>query len=420
MNTNSKRTRIYLILMLVAAAASAALRSAAYLFNFDYNDGYFTSKLFINAANIIAVGAVILMSTYLLTAAKVSLRPSFSTPATYVPTGLAGIATVFLGARALSFAASTVSNGFYKLNIFESLKTPNGKISDPTAVIALALSVLAILSIVHYFFNVYLTSARTEIRSYFAISTIVFLATYSILIYFDKTVATSSSAKTVNQLAFIFAALFFIYDTRISLGREMWRSYVTFGLIGCMLTAYSSIPALVVYYAKGELISQVNEYSVASIEQYVLLLALFIYMLSRVILTISLKENKENKTIAAMTEYAQMRSARVEESFARHQEEFASKQLSIFELFGGEAEEIEASEPKKEDDAEEASEEVREITISDDAIYESIFGHMPEKEDGSESCNGTADAEAEEQRDPEEIATELLKIADETDLKRKI
>jgi hypothetical protein len=206
-------------------------------------------------------------------------------------------------------------------------------------------------------------------------------------------------------------AAFFVFEARISLGREMWRLYTAFGLVAASLTAYASIPAIVTYYINGEIINASSVKSLASLEEYVLLLALFIFIVSRLCLTVFLREEKENALVKALGEYAKEREERVNDSYERFQELFASKQLSIFDLYGGDEELSGAEEPEEETPEIAQEEEKKEITISDDAIYEAIFGKMPERPEENEAEK--SEPEPEDERAPEQIAEDILNALDE-------
>ncbi len=393
MNKNSKRTCIYLLIMLLSVSASVTLRSVAYLMHFDYSTGFFTDRMLINTADAVIWISVIIMLTYFIGAQKTALKPSYSTPATYVPTGIFGAAVIFLGMRTLTTAIGNSTS-----------------IASQVKFIAIITAVLSFVSAVHCFFNTFITQGHTELRAYFSLGTVAFLALYSIFIYFDSSLPMNEPAKIVNLMAFLFSAIFFLYETRISLGREMWRTYTAFGLIASALTAYSSIPAIVIYYTNGALIPEaVKGTSITSIEEYMVLLSLFIYILSRTLLTVSLREKKENALINAMAEYAQIKDSRVSESFERHQEIFASRQLSFFDILENE------EEPQAENEATEESAEEKEdapIMLSDDVIYESIFGKMPEKPRPVLNISEKSEEDVTDDREPEEIANDILNQLD--------
>ncbi len=403
MNTNSKRLGIYLVIMLLATSVATTLRTVACVKHLDYASGFFTDKSLITAANIITLITVIGMFSYVFAAARIKLRPSFSTGATYVPAGLLGVATAFLGAKTLSY---TLTTSKYPLLSVEVLT-----LKSPATLVGVIAAVLAFVSIAHHFFNAFIVEGKAEIRAYFAIATVAFLAFYAILVYLDSSLSINDSQKTLRQTAFLLSALFFLYEARISLGREMWRVYTAFGLAAASLAAYTSIPAIITYYVNGELISSASTKSLASLEEYILLLSLFVFILARICLTAIMKEEKENELIKVLGEYAKEREERTKESFERYQEIFAAKQLSIFDLYGGDEAVAENDEIAEEREETAHEEEIKEPTISDDAIYEAIFGKMPERP--TEEAVSDSEPEPEDERDPEQIANDLLEAVDE-------
>lgn len=402
MNSNTKRLGIYLAIMLTATAAATTLRSIACVNQLDYKSGFFDNGSLITLANAIIAITVIGMISYGFVSSRIKLYPSFSTPATYVPTGILGVATVFLGARILSHSVNLTKYAIYGKSALS--------FKDPAVFIGILVAILAFVSIAHHFFNAFITEGKTEIRAYFATATVLMFALYAILIYLDGSISLNESSKILRQTAFLLSALFFLYEVRISLGREMWRIYTTFGLIAAALTAYTSIPAIITYYVNDVVISSASVRSIASIEEYLLLLALFIFIVSRLCLTAILKEEKKNELIDAMGRYAIEREREASESFERYQEAFAAKQLSIFDLYGGDeaiTEEVEEEEICEEPVCEP---EVKEPTISDDAIYEAIFGKMPDHHEENES---EETEEAIDERDPMQIADDIFNTLDE-------
>ena len=396
MNINSKRLSIYLVLMLVGTAIATALRSVACVVYMDYELGYFENKTLISIAEPIIWGTVIVMFTYLFAGSRVNLKASFSTSATYIPSGILGVATFYLGVRVLTYAMKLTR---YPLLSKESLTTP-------AVLIALLIAIASVVSVAHYFYTSFVTESKSNLRAYFSIGTIVFLALYSILTYMDTTVATNAPTKLVNQMAYIFCAIFFLYESRISLGREKWRAYCAFGLISAALAGYASIPALITYYAKGVVLgASASGGSLVSVEEYMVTFALFIFILARLVITVSLTESKENKLVSAMAEYAEKREKEVEESFERHQEDFAAKQLSLFELYEQESEPVEEKEEEIVREEAPTEEEPKEITLSDDVIYESIFGTMPSKdEEDTKTDKDIGEIQEKKPKNSEEIA----------------
>ncbi|MBR2972253.1 MAG: hypothetical protein IKC61_04935 [Clostridia bacterium] len=399
MNTNSKRLGIYLAAVILLTSAATSLRTVACMTALNYGSGYFTDKTLINTANIIIALTVLGSFSYLFVAPHINLRASFSTSATYVPAGVLGVATAFFGTKVLSYATG--------ISVYPIFPDNMARMESIAKLVGILVALLAFLSIAHHFLSAFITESKTELRSYFAMATITFFALYSMLIYLDPTISIGDSSKILRLTAFITSAIFFLYEARISIGREMWRLYTVFGLVAAALCAYTSIPGIIVYYAKDSLISSADKYSLVSIEEYLLLLALFIFISARLWITVSIREKKENELIKAFATYADERSQKVDESFSRYQEIFASKQLSIFDLYGGEVE-IDTAESEEDEVEVIVEEEQKAPTISDDAIYESIFGKMPEREPVIE----VAENEIVPERSPEEVAEELLSTLD--------
>ena len=398
MNTNSKRLGIYLGVMLLATTVATTMRSIAYVMHLDYASGFFTDKSLVTVSDAIIALTVLGMFSYLF-AARINLRASFSTSATYVPTGILGAASAFLGMRIFSYASA---NSNYRIFTKELLS-----LSGVTTLIAVLAGVLAFVSIAYHFFNAFVTESKDVTRAYFSIVAIAFLALYAVMIYTDNSISLNATGRAPRQTAFLFTAIFFLYESRISLGREKWRIYTAFGLAAAALTAYVSVPAIVVYFTDKVIVSASGYKSLASIEEYLFLLAAFIFILARLCLTITLKEEKENELVKALANIALAREAEVNEALEMHEEIFASKQLSIFDLYGDNEDET-AEETETVPEVEETVDESAEPMLSDDVIYESIFGKMPEKK-----AEDTEEKEEEiDERDPEEIAENILKILD--------
>ena len=410
MNTNSKRLGIYIVIMLLATSVATILRSIACVKYLDNSTGFFAEKSLINAANVIIVLTALGMLSYAFIASHIKLRASFSTSSTYVPTGILGVATAFFTLELVTHILVVNKYRLFNINasglieLIKELMTEKNLLT----IIGLITAALAVLSIVHHFLNAYVTEGRSVARAYFAMASIAFLALYAILVYLDNTIPGNDPNKMLRQLAFLFSAAFLLYEARISLGREMWRAYSVFGLLAATLTAYTSVPALIFYYTKGDILSTTGYTSIASVEEYLLMLALFIFIVSRLSITVMLNEDKDNELVKALAESASARESQVNESFERHREIFAAKQLSIFDLYG-ESEPVEEETVEEVTEPEETEMTESEPTISDDAIYESIFGKLPEKPKAKEPEPEII----EDNREPEEIAEDLLNAMDE-------
>lgn len=318
MNVNSKRITVYTVLALLAASVAVGLRTAACFRDLLFESGYYNSKILISSSAYVALFGCILLLSYMFIAEKMSPEPSFSSPKTYAPTGTVAIGLLFIALR-----------------LFESRRAADNKISYYVTVLT---AYLAILSIVHFFLNAFISDSKTELRGYFSLATVAFLAMYAAFLYFTSGLPLNATNKLIDQLAYLFSALFFLYESRISLGREKWRGYVALGLIASLLTAYSAFPSLIIYFARGRVISN-------SIEESILTATLFLFITSRLFLTASISENKKSAAVSAMREYAERRSAAVLESMQVHREAF-SKQMTIDDLIPTELPSLDEDAPK--------------------------------------------------------------------------
>ena len=92
MNKNSRRLSVHVALVSIFTLLAVGFRSAACIMNLDFRYGYFDEKGLINTASIFLFLAMLMAFSFALTGKKISLRPSFSSPTTFVPTGIVGAA----------------------------------------------------------------------------------------------------------------------------------------------------------------------------------------------------------------------------------------------------------------------------------------------------------------------------------------
>ena len=290
MKYKAKLFGLYLPIFALITVATVVIRSISLFLEFDFKSGYFTQKTLISVADYLIVASVIFFLTYILTARKdITLIPDFTSPLTYVPTGLAGVAIAFLAVELLGRVAELYKSSQLLL-----------------ALIITVTAVLAVFSIVHFLLTALVEDHTSTRRANFGICTVLFLSLYVIYLYFSSEILFESHLpinapnKIVDQMAYLFAAVFFLYETRLSLGREKWRSYIAFGFIGALICAYSSIPSIIIYFANGKVISN-------SIYESTLSFALFIFILSRLLLTGNLIEDSESSTVSAIAARANAR-----------------------------------------------------------------------------------------------------------------
>lgn len=287
---------IYLPVFLLMTVLVTALRTVACFLDFNFETHFFDSKIIIGISDWLVVGSVVFFLSYIFTSKKDrKLIPNFTTPATYVPTGLVSASLLFLSIQMFREFASLrkQTTGFFEGAV-------NSKIV--IEVLAIACAVMSLLSIVHFIYTALDERERSKNRANFGLFTILLLSAYSVFLYFTKELPINAPTKIVDQMAYLFASVFFLYETRLSLGRERWREYISFGFISAMLTAYSSIPTIILYIAEGKLLSH-------SIYESALALSLFIFITARILLTGELIEDKPSPLAESLISAANSRNA---------------------------------------------------------------------------------------------------------------
>ena len=308
---------LYLIPVLIATIAAVALRTVALFTELNIKNGHFDGKALIVSANVIISFFALFALSYLFVGSKDNLAASFSTPSTYVPSGLVSVCLLFLG----------VSLGIYGLSGFVPDGFVSGNLQHP---LALIIALLAVPAAIHFFLNAYFTDIKNETRALFSLFTVLFFALYAVFLYFNRELALNAPNKIVDQMAFLFSALFFLYEARISLGRAVWRGYIAFGMTGAALCAYSSIPSLVLYFVRSTEVSN-------SMEENLLLFAVFIFISSRLCLTMTLRAENDDGGVSTLEKYATERQAHVNEVEEVYKDAFAI-QMTIDDLGAYDAE----------------------------------------------------------------------------------
>ena len=331
---------IYLPIYAVVLLSSVIMRIIATLIHFDYRTGYFTNHSLISVSNAIVVAGIILLFSYAVTARKdLKLIPNFTSPMTYIPTGIVGVALIFVAVLMLILAR----DAFEFTRITGSFASYGFK-----ALLYLACAVFAVCSAVHFSLTATIENRTNASRAAFGLCTVIFLALYAAYIYFDTNLPINAPSKIIDEMAYLFAAVFFLYETRLSLGREKWRAYIAFGFVASLLTAYSAIPSLVVYFAKDSFLS-------LSIYESLLTLALFLFITARIVITGDLVEDKPSETVATIIDAANERVKEIsheKEDESTYSSDFNENQLTIEDLEKAEAEESAGIEDAAKEDGE--------------------------------------------------------------------
>ncbi len=311
-------------ILLIAIMATTVIRSIAVSRDLDFLYGYFNSHTLIKISNWAALAFVLLFfALALATPKQKKLIPTFDTPASYIPAALSSIAILFLAKELFIFHAS-----------YMQLLANSKSASVLLAITPLLSGLLAICAVVGLIFFSLFSNVKNEKRALGLLSVSLFLVVYAIYLYFSTQLPLNSPNKITDQVAFISAAVFFLFEARLSLGREMWRSYLAFGYSSALICAYSSIPSLAVYFIKGEIISN-------SIYETLVTFTLFIFISARLILASEFEKDEDCNAVkeikaelAAIAEKQAQAQTEAEEQEAKAEEAEASPDIEpIYEAY---------------------------------------------------------------------------------------
>jgi hypothetical protein len=283
-----RKIDMYVIPLILAALSSIILRSFALINDFSIITMHFENKIAFGISAVIVAVAIIGFITYMFFGEKeADLIAKTGNAASFIPAGIVSTALLFMGFNNFGLAFSTTVGG-------------------PFPALAVFSGILAFLSAGSFFLSVFIEKNENHYKAIFSLSIVFFLAIYTAMLFYNTTKhPTNSPNKIIDQMAYIFSSIFFLFESRISLGRAKWRPYVSFGLIATLLTAYSSIPALINYAISGYVVSD-------SIIENILTLTLSVFIFSKVLQTKGLTENTESDAVASIVTMARMREEELE------------------------------------------------------------------------------------------------------------
>ena len=279
---------LYVISLIVFGLSAIILRTHALLNSFNSVTMHFDNKTAITIAGVLVAICVVGFCTYFIFGEKSEkLITKVNNAASFIPAGIVSTALLFMGVD--------------RFNAFS--KNPAGVLRT----LSLVCGILAFLSIASFFISLFIEKNDDIYKAAFSLSIVLFLALYATQLFYNKSVhPTNSPNKIVDQMAYLFSAAFFLFESRIPLGRAKWRGYVSFGLIATLLNAYSAIPSLIVYLTNGYVVSD-------SIIESVLTLTLMLFIGSKVLQTKTLTVDAECEEAKSIVTLAKMREEEIEE-----------------------------------------------------------------------------------------------------------
>ncbi|MBO5906905.1 MAG: hypothetical protein J6Q85_01965 [Clostridia bacterium] len=290
------RLWLYLPAIFVLSLAAALARTMATLGSFNFDTGYYSEKTLIFAAEITMLLAMLVALTYPIFHKGIRLVASFEGGRTFVAAGISSVALLFV---AFDFSRRVFGGKLVGANV----KVGNIPIIEIIGVLCV---IFALASILGFFLTALSTKREDQSRAWFTLCTVVFLILYSVYIYFNTKLPINAPGKLTDMTAYIVFALFFLFETRISLGRSIWPMYLSFGMAAVAMGVYSALPSLAVYLINGRLVSD-------SIYEITLTLALTVFAAARIIGCASLSDDSDAPMVSYIKESESARLIKSEE-----------------------------------------------------------------------------------------------------------
>lgn len=279
------RYGIYAPLILLITLTATTLRTVAVLLGVNAY-GFFEADAIADTSAYITVAGVLLALTYPLTQRKA--RPIFRdgrAPLTYVPAAVLGICALLFGTSFAPHCAMLLE----------------GSVSGITVSAALLL-VLSVGAILYAATVCLIESTLSDTRATFGMMTVMLWGVYTVYLHYDQTLPLNSPVKITDQMTYLALALFFLYEVRISIGREKQGCYGAFGMIAALLTSYSAIPNLILYIYNGRILS-------LSLSATILTVGTLVFIVSRLIANDSSPEDRPAPLMGEIIRISEARDA---------------------------------------------------------------------------------------------------------------
>lgn len=230
------KPKIELPVLFGSAFVTVLLRTLALFFDRKDN-GYFDRKIFTGIASgiLLAFCAFALLCGIFHRYERVRPADAHS-PFIYLPSAFAALTVLLFLYR------------FYpKLEGFKSDKILHG-----AAVLAIVFGAFAF---VYLFLRILIEAPLSSARALIGLGAALFTGLLAICLYFEKSLPLNHPAKLTDQVALLFASLFFLAEARSSLGRDKVALRTAMTMITALFSAYASFPILLYRAIAGECLS---------------------------------------------------------------------------------------------------------------------------------------------------------------------
>ncbi len=235
MKKSLSRGRIYLAVGSGGVAVAVILRLIA-CFSLRKPSGHFEGPLALVSGGILLITLLFLLTYGLGGKERQSRGTDAFSPYIYIPVGCYCAAILFCGVLLLS-GSSFADAG------------------RAARIIRCAAAVFLIVTAGYCVFTVAGTKRRSVIRGAFSLSGALGNLLLALYLFLNTTFAMNDPIKVSEEVAFLFAAIFFVTESRDALGRGHSRTQITVALIASALSLYASLPTLIYRLFAGEMIS---------------------------------------------------------------------------------------------------------------------------------------------------------------------
>lgn len=287
MNTKTNhRFGIYLPLTILLSTVACTLRTVAAFLGVDQY-GYFEAATLSSVSAWILISAILIMLTYPIAYAKRSdVLVRSTTPLTFIPSLLSALVMIFF--------VGEIGTRLYATLLLTD------------RILLLALTVLGVFSALFFFSLAVVESGISDKKASYGMVLVLLLGIYAASLYLNTDIPRNAHTELAEEMTLIALSLFFLYEIRISLDKPKQNLYVTFGFIAAMLCAYTAIPSLIYYIGSGTLL-------LSSLSVFLLILALFIFIIARLYLFNITPKNEACTMVRALADAANARAQAVSE-----------------------------------------------------------------------------------------------------------
>ena len=283
----------YPFLTILLCTVACTLRTVAAFLGVDAYGYFENSNLYKVSVWIVVFAILILLTLPLAYRKRQDVLSEQTTPHTYLPSLMLGMLFLFfVGEGVFSFVGT-----IFLLNI--------NTLSYLLAV------VLALCSSIYFFSLALLESTTNDRKANLGMASVLFFGVYSAYLYLDTSIARNAHIEVSEEMMFVALSLYFLYEVRISLGKQKQNLYVMFAMMSGVLCAYNTIPTLIYYIVTGRLLT-------SSLTVFLLSCGVLLFILMRLALFEKSPTDAPIPLVKRLVQFASARSEAVRETETRY------------------------------------------------------------------------------------------------------